>query len=98
MCFFLGECKCGCVDSGSNSSNVGNSGTGPVSGPQENSKTALTKVSTGGGHGNTQPPNKRSSSGADGDYQLVQHEVLYSGANQQYEVSVYFKNDDKVNS
>uniref|UniRef100_A0A1A9ZU54 non-specific serine/threonine protein kinase n=1 Tax=Glossina pallidipes TaxID=7398 RepID=A0A1A9ZU54_GLOPL len=43
------------------------------------------KVATSGGHANTQPPSKRSSSGADGDYQLVQHEVLYS-LSAEYEV------------
>ncbi|XP_054084594.1 homeodomain-interacting protein kinase 2 isoform X3 [Zeugodacus cucurbitae] len=48
-------------------------------------KTAHTKVATSGGHANTQPPSKRSSSGADGDYQLVQHEVLYS-LSAEYEV------------
>ena len=50
-------------------------------------KTAHTKVATSGGHVNTQPPSKRSSSGADGDYQLVQHEVLYS-LSAEYEVSI----------
>lgn len=49
-------------------------------------KTAHAKVATSGGHANTQPPSKRSSSGADGDYQLVQHEVLYS-LSAEYEVS-----------
>lgn len=59
-------------------------------------------MTTVGGHGNNQPPNKRSSSGADGDYQLVQHEVLFSGAQQQYEVSqinitnlIFIKVDDR---
>lgn len=50
-------------------------------------KTAHTKVATSGGHANTQPPSKRSSSGADGDYQLVQHEVLYS-LSAEYEVGL----------
>lgn len=50
-------------------------------------KTAHTKVATSGGHANTQPPSKRSSSGADGDYQLVQHEVLYS-LSAEYEVRI----------
>lgn len=55
--------------------------------PSNGSKTAHSKVATGGGHANTQTSSKRSSSGADGDYQLVQHEVLYS-LSAQYEVSV----------
>jgi len=59
----------------------GSGGTGPIS----SLKTAHTKVATSGGHANTQPPSKRSSSGADGDYQLVQHEVLYS-LSAEYEV------------
>ena len=54
-------------------------------------KTAHTKVATSGGHVNTQPPSKRSSSGADGDYQLVQHEVLYS-LSAEYEVSISYHN------
>jgi hypothetical protein len=37
--------------------------------------------------GTNQATSKRSSSGADGDYQLVQHEVLYSQSSQ-YEVSL----------
>uniref|UniRef100_U5EGN3 non-specific serine/threonine protein kinase n=1 Tax=Corethrella appendiculata TaxID=1370023 RepID=U5EGN3_9DIPT len=54
--------------------------------PSNGSKTAHSKVATGGGgHANTQTSSKRSSSGADGDYQLVQHEVLYS-LSSQYEV------------
>ncbi|XP_046806923.1 homeodomain-interacting protein kinase 2 isoform X6 [Lucilia cuprina] len=53
--------------------------------PSNGLKTAHTKVATSGGHANTQPPSKRSSSGADGDYQLVQHEVLYS-LSAEYEV------------
>ncbi|XP_035907411.1 hornerin isoform X2 [Anopheles stephensi] len=53
--------------------------------PSNGSKTAHSKVATGGGHANTQTSSKRSSSGADGDYQLVQHEVLYS-LSAQYEV------------
>lgn len=44
------------------------------------------KVATSGSHANTQAPSKRSSSGADGDYQLVQHEVLYS-CSAEYEVN-----------
>ncbi|XP_026472877.1 homeodomain-interacting protein kinase 2-like isoform X2 [Ctenocephalides felis] len=43
--------------------------------------TSHSKLAPGG----TNPPPQGSSSGADGDYQLVQHEVLYSMANQ-YEV------------
>lgn len=62
------------------------SGPGPDGiGPISSLKTAHTKVATSGGHANTQPPSKRSSSGADGDYQLVQHEVLYS-LSAEYEV------------
>lgn len=65
--------------------------------PSNGSKTAHSKVATGGGggggggagHTNTQTSSKRSSSGADGDYQLVQHEVLYS-LSSQYEVSFFF--------
>ncbi|XP_059615675.1 homeodomain-interacting protein kinase 2 [Phlebotomus argentipes] len=75
------ECDCGCVDS-----TVVSSTSGPVSAaPSNGSKTAHTKVANSGGHAATQAPNKRSSSGADGDYQLVQHEVLYS-LSAQYEV------------
>lgn len=58
--------------------------------PSNGSKTAHSKVANGtnaGTSGNTnQTTSKRSSSGADGDYQLVQHEVLYSQSSQ-YEVS-----------
>lgn len=57
-----------------------------ISGPTNSCTTANTKVATSGGHANTQAPSKRSSSGADGDYQLVQHEVLYS-LSAEYEVS-----------
>lgn len=57
--------------------------------PSNGIKTAHTKVATSGGHANTQPPSKRSSSGADGDYQLVQHEVLYS-LSAEYEVSLFW--------
>ncbi|XP_053689436.1 homeodomain-interacting protein kinase 2 [Sabethes cyaneus] len=53
--------------------------------PSNGTKTAHSKIATGGGHANTQTSSKRSSSGADGDYQLVQHEVLYS-LSAQYEV------------
>lgn len=56
-----------------------------VAAPTNVNKTA-TKVANSGGHANTQAPAKRSSSGADGDYALVQHEVLYS-LSAQYEVS-----------
>lgn len=63
--------------------------TGTKSESAEGSKTAHTKVATGGGHGTTQAPNKRSSSGAEGDYQLVQHEVLFSTGSQ-YEVSTFY--------
>uniref|UniRef100_T1PER0 non-specific serine/threonine protein kinase n=1 Tax=Musca domestica TaxID=7370 RepID=T1PER0_MUSDO len=64
----------------SSSTNVASSAVGSNS-----LKTAHTKVATSGGHANTQAPSKRSSSGADGDYQLVQHEVLYS-LSAEYEV------------
>ncbi|XP_018563810.1 homeodomain-interacting protein kinase 2 isoform X3 [Anoplophora glabripennis] len=49
--------------------------------------TAHSKVTAAPGANNPQPQGKKkcSGSGADGDYQLVQHEVLYSMANQ-YEV------------
>jgi homeodomain interacting protein kinase len=66
--------------------------------PSNGSKTAHSKVANGNngnngnGNGNAHTSNqtsKRSSSGADGDYQLVQHEVLYS-LNSQYEVSTVF--------
>lgn len=59
--------------------------SGAMGAPSNGSKTAHSKVATGGGHANTQTSSKRSSSGADGDYQLVQHEVLYSLC-AQYEV------------
>ncbi|KAJ6641379.1 Homeodomain-interacting protein kinase 2 [Pseudolycoriella hygida] len=70
------DCDCGCVDS-----TIVASTSGPISAPSNGSKTAHTKVVTSGG----QAPSKRSSSGADGDYQLVQHEVLYS-LSAEYEV------------
>lgn len=56
--------------------------------PSNGSKTAHSKVANGtnAGHTTNQTTSKRSSSGADGDYQLVQHEVLYSQSSQ-YEVS-----------
>lgn len=58
--------------------------------PSNGSKTAHSKVANGTNVGtsgnNNQTTSKRSSSGADGDYQLVQHEVLYSQSSQ-YEVS-----------
>lgn len=62
--------------------------------PSNGSKTAHSKVANGtnaGTSGNTNQTttSKRSSSGADGDYQLVQHEVLYSQSSQ-YEVSSLF--------
>uniref|UniRef100_A0A182K0Q3 Uncharacterized protein n=1 Tax=Anopheles christyi TaxID=43041 RepID=A0A182K0Q3_9DIPT len=89
-----GVCGCGeCATSGGGGSGVvpsGSGGTVATSGamgaPSNGSKTAHSKVATGGGHANTQTSSKRSSSGADGDYQLVQHEVLYS-LSAQYEVS-----------
>lgn len=70
------------------SNTVAISSGGPVSGPSNSSKTAHTKVATSGGHANTQAPSKRTSSGADGDYQLVQHEVLYS-LSAEYEVRFF---------
>lgn len=80
------DCECGCVESSTIVSTV----TGPppvsVAAPTNANKTA-TKVANSGGHANnTQAPAKRSSSGADGDYALVQHEVLFS-LSAQYEVS-----------
>lgn len=78
------DCECGCVES-----TIVSTVTGPppvsVAAPSNANKTA-TKVANSGGHANTQAPAKRSSSGADGDYALVQHEVLYS-LSAQYEVS-----------
>uniref|UniRef100_A0A182WJH0 Uncharacterized protein n=1 Tax=Anopheles minimus TaxID=112268 RepID=A0A182WJH0_9DIPT len=83
-----GVCGCGeCATSGgavpSGSGGGGGGGgtvatSGAMGAPSNGSKTAHSKVATGGGHANTQTSSKRSSSGADGDYQLVQHEVLYS--------------------
>lgn len=63
---------------------VAGSSLGAMGAPSNGTKTAHSKVATGG-HANTQTSSKRSSSGADGDYQLVQHEVLYS-LSAQYEV------------
>uniref|UniRef100_A0A182QNM3 non-specific serine/threonine protein kinase n=1 Tax=Anopheles farauti TaxID=69004 RepID=A0A182QNM3_9DIPT len=92
-----GVCGCGeCATSGGGGGVVpgGSSGggggavatSGAMGAPSNGSKTAHSKVATGGGgHANTQTSSKRSSSGADGDYQLVQHEVLYS-LSAQYEV------------
>lgn len=76
---FTADCDCGCVDS-----TIVASTSGPISAPSNGSKTAHTKVVTSGG----QAPSKRSSSGADGDYQLVQHEVLYS-LSAEYEVIIF---------
>nr|XP_023030165.1 homeodomain-interacting protein kinase 2-like isoform X3 [Leptinotarsa decemlineata] len=55
--------------------------------PTTATTTAHSKVTAASGANNPQPQGKKkcSGSGADGDYQLVQHEVLYSMANQ-YEV------------
>jgi hypothetical protein len=66
--------------------------------PSNGSKTAHSKVANGtnaGTSGSTATSqatttSKRSSSSADGDYQLVQHEVLYSQSSQ-YEVSFLLK-------
>lgn len=83
------DCDCGCVDTynGGSVDNGHGQGAAVVSNNSNSSlKTAHAKVATSGGHANTQPPSKRSSSGADGDYQLVQHEVLYS-LSAEYEVS-----------
>lgn len=87
LLLFSAECQCGCVDN-SNADHIKNCTTGTNSESGEGSKTAHTKVATVGGHGTTQAPNKRSSSGAEGDYQLVQHEVLFSTGSQ-YEVSSF---------
>uniref|UniRef100_A0A182T560 Uncharacterized protein n=1 Tax=Anopheles maculatus TaxID=74869 RepID=A0A182T560_9DIPT len=92
-----GVCGCGeCATSGGGTVPSGSGGggggggtvatSGAMGAPSNGSKTAHSKVATGGGHANTQTSSKRSSSGADGDYQLVQHEVLYS-LSAQYEVS-----------
>ncbi|CRK92719.1 CLUMA_CG006256, isoform B [Clunio marinus] len=89
-------CDCGCVDSQtiiSTTSTLNPSHSQQQSSimgaPSNGSKTAHSKVANGtniGTSGNTnQATSKRSSSGADGDYQLVQHEVLYSQSSQ-YEV------------
>lgn len=81
-----GDCECGCVESSTIVSTV--TGPPPVSvvAPTHVNKTATKVVANSGGHAaNTQAPAKRSSSGADGDYALVQHEVLYS-LSAQYEV------------
>ena len=98
----LADCDCGCVDSRtiistlSTTSTVNPSQTQSITStmgaPSNGSKTAHSKVANGtnagngGGHTTNQTTSKRSSSGADGDYQLVQHEVLYSQSSQ-YEVS-----------
>ncbi|XP_017767875.1 PREDICTED: homeodomain-interacting protein kinase 2 isoform X2 [Nicrophorus vespilloides] len=70
-------------------SSEGNGDCGQAGGViTENTSTTVTtahsKVNAAPG-ANPQPQGKRSGSGADGDYQLVQHEVLYSMTNQ-YEV------------
>ncbi|XP_060659440.1 homeodomain-interacting protein kinase 2 isoform X2 [Drosophila nasuta] len=80
------DCDCGCVDSYNGGSvEIGHGQAAQEAAAQNVVKTAHAKVATSGGHANTQPPSKRSSSGADGDYQLVQHEVLYS-LSAEYEV------------
>lgn len=79
--YVTADCDCGCVESATAACM-----SGPITIPSHTFKTAHTKVATSGGHANTQAPSKRSSSGADGDYQLVQHEVLYS-LSAEYEVS-----------
>lgn len=74
-----------CNSGGGRTVVVAAASSGAMGAPSNGSKTAHSKVATGGGHANTQTSSKRSSSGADGDYQLVQHEVLYS-LSAQYEV------------
>lgn len=59
--------------------------------PSNGSKTSHSKIANGSNHTTnvtSQASSKRSSSGADGDYQLVQHEVLFS-LSSQYEVSFF---------
>lgn len=73
--------------------------------PSNGSKTAHSKVANGSNagtsgnttaaSGNTATSSKRSSSSADGDYQLVQHEVLYSQSSQ-YEVSFFSRRIDNL--
>ncbi|CAG9864718.1 unnamed protein product [Phyllotreta striolata] len=53
--------------------------------PISTTTTAHSKVTAAPGGTNPQPQGSAATSGADGDYQLVQHEVLYSMTNQ-YEV------------
>ncbi|XP_055619608.1 uncharacterized protein LOC129764506 isoform X2 [Toxorhynchites rutilus septentrionalis] len=94
--FLKADCDCSCVESAtvvvatvsskdSSSGSIVRASPGAMGAPSNGTKTAHVKVATGGGHANTQTSSKRSSSGADGDYQLVQHEVLYS-LSAQYEV------------
>uniref|UniRef100_A0A182PRC7 Uncharacterized protein n=1 Tax=Anopheles epiroticus TaxID=199890 RepID=A0A182PRC7_9DIPT len=98
---FSTEGVCGCGECATSSGGGGGGGvipsgsgggstvatSGAMGAPSNGSKTAHSKVATGGGHANTQTSSKRSSSGADGDYQLVQHEVLYS-LSAQYETKM----------
>lgn len=100
-CFLLAECDCGCVDSSTiivSSTTLGPSGqktttSSTIMGaPSNGSKTSHSKIANGSNHTTnvtSQASSKRSSSGADGDYQLVQHEVLFS-LSSQYEVSNFF--------
>lgn len=53
--------------------------------PSNGSKTSHSKIASNHTTTNVAASSKRSSSGADGDYQLVQHEVLFS-LSSQYEV------------
>lgn len=83
--------ECGCIEG---KGTVQLSSGGPVNaGPINGSKTAHTKVAASGSHASQQAPSKRASSGADGDYQLVQHEVLYS-LSAEYEVRAYYISRD----
>lgn len=78
--------ECGCIEG---KGTVQLSSGGPVhAGPINGIKTAHTKVAASGSHASQQAPSKRASSGADGDYQLVQHEVLYS-LSAEYEVRTH---------
>lgn len=88
-----GECGCGCIEGKSTVAQI--SGGPVIAGPSHANKTAHTKVAASGGHANQQAPSKRASSGADGDYQLVQHEVLYS-LSAEYEVCIIVVSFEKM--
>ncbi|XP_063697379.1 homeodomain-interacting protein kinase 2 [Culicoides brevitarsis] len=89
------ECDCGCVDSTTiivSSTTLGPSGQSKTTtsshimgAPSNGSKTSHSKIASNHTTTNVAASSKRSSSGADGDYQLVQHEVLFS-LSSQYEV------------